>query len=148
MRGDARAAHRDLDAGDRALASAAPGSDTFFAAWSKSPHLAEYRGNLLQLLGRPKEAMTTIESSLSALSPSLVLQRCSEQIDLASACIKDKDIERACSLLQHALDLASERTLVAPAQRVIGLRRHLAPWQDTPAVHDLDERVHELAWVA
>jgi tetratricopeptide (TPR) repeat protein len=148
MRGDTRAAHRDVDAADHALGSGICTEETFFAHWLESPHLAAYRGNLLQLLGRAEEAIDVIEDSLASLSPSLTFCRCSELVDLAAAYIQNKDIEHACGLLQEALDLCSERSLVAPAQRVVALHHHLTGVDDIPAVHQLDEQIHELAWAS
>jgi transcriptional regulator with XRE-family HTH domain len=145
IRGDARAALRDLDEAERLGGAAAATDDAFFAHWRESPHLAAYRGNCLQLLGRTGEAAIAIEDSLAVLSPSLVFCRCSELVDLATV-HAEEDVERSCALLAVSLDLCSENGLVAPVQRVAGVRKRLARWHDTSPVRHLDERLHDLAW--
>jgi hypothetical protein len=147
-RGDARAAHQDLEDADHILGAASSTDDGFFAHWYESPvaRLAGYRGNCSQLLGATAEATTTIEDALAALSPSLVSVRCTVLADLAMAYAKEEEVERACALLTESLDLCSDGGLVAHAQRVIGVRQHLSPWRDTPAVQDLDDLLHDVTW--
>ncbi len=148
MRGDDRAARLDLEDADRLLGTAISADDGFFAHWYESPvaRLAGYRGNCAQLLGASAEATTIIEESLAALPPSRVSVRCFETADLAMAYAKEEEVERACGLLTESLDLCSQGGLVAHLQRVVGVRRHLDRWRDTPAVRDLDDQLHHVTW--
>jgi hypothetical protein len=87
-----------------------------------------------------------IEEALGAFPPSLASCRCYALVDLAAACAKEEEVERACGLLAESLDLGSEKGLAGHVQRVIGVRQHLARWRDAAAVRDLDEQLHHLTW--
>ena len=147
-RGDQRSAHRDLEEADNLLGTASTAEDGFFAHWYESPdaRLAGYRGKCAELLGATAEATSTIERVLDALSPSLVSVRCYVLADLATACAKEEEIERACGLLIESVDLGSEGGLAGHFQRVIGVRQHLWTWRDTTSVRELDERLHQISW--
>jgi hypothetical protein len=147
-RGDERGVHRDLEEADDLLGIATSTQDGLFAHWYDSPvaRLDGYRGKCAELLGNTAEATTTIERVLEDLSPSLVSVRCYVLADLATACAKEEEVERACGLLIESVDLGSEGGLAGHFQRVIGVRRHLSPWHDTPAVRELDERLHQITW--
>jgi transcriptional regulator with XRE-family HTH domain len=148
MRGDARAAQRDLEEADHLLGTATSGEDGLLAHWYDSPvaRLAGYRGKCAELLGDSAEATTMIEEALGAFPPSLVSCRCYALVDLAAAYAKEEEVERACGLLAESLDLGSEKGLAGHVQRVIGVRQHLARWPDAAAVRDLDEQLHHLTW--
>jgi transcriptional regulator with XRE-family HTH domain len=147
--GDAHAAYRDLEHADQVLATGSAPDVGFFAHWHAAPsaRLAGYRGNCTQLLGDAREGTPIIEDALRGVDATLVSVRSTLLADLAMAYAKEQEVEHACSLLTHSLELASDVGLVAHVQRVIGVRRHLSRWDDVAAVAQLDERLHRLTWV-
>jgi tetratricopeptide (TPR) repeat protein len=147
-RADARAAHEDLDQAERVLSHAEPDDTGLLAHWQDAAlaHLATYRGSCAQLLGDTKEATTAIEDALGGLSPSLVGIRSSVMTDLAAAYAREEKVEHACQLLTQSLELSADAGLVAHVQRAVKVRRHLARWQDAPAVRELDDRLRSVTW--
>ena len=138
--GNADASQRDLQAAETALARAARRDDGFYALWDEA-RIAGYRGSCALALDRPEEASTVLEGALSATDDRLVGQRCAVVTDLAAAYALQREVEHSAALLVQTVETAGRAGLGELLQRVQGARVHLAPWRDTQAVRDLDERL-------
>jgi transcriptional regulator with XRE-family HTH domain len=136
--GDSTASHRDLDAAERSLSAAEPRSTGFFSHWDPF-RLAGFRGNCELILGLSREAAATLEETLRNTPPSLLGPYACVCADLAAAWALEGEVERACSLLQRGLVVASQAGAGPDGiDRIAGIRhRHLHV--DSPAVGDLDE---------
>ena len=148
LAGRARAADQDLEQAAHSLSTAAADDTNLFADWQAAPsaRLALIRGNCAQLLGRARDATAAIEDGLAGLSPSLAAVRCSALTDLAMAYAKDAEVERACELVTESLEVSAEARLSIYVQRAVRVRRHLARWDATPAVRQLDEQLRGITW--
>jgi len=138
--GDAYASQRDLEAAEAALARATGPDDGLYVLWDAG-RIAGYRGSCALTLDRPEEASTILEDALSRTSETLIGQRCAVVTDLAAAYAMQREVEHSATLLRGAVDAAEAAGLGELVQRALGARRHLAPWQDDPAVRLLDERL-------
>ena len=138
--GDADASQRDLEAAETSLASAAGQDDGLYARWDTA-RIAGYRGSCALALDRPEEASTVLEGALAATSETLIGQRCAVVTDLATAYAMQREVEHSAALLMESVDTAERAGLGELLQRMQGARQHLAPWAETPAVRQLDERL-------
>jgi transcriptional regulator with XRE-family HTH domain len=138
--GSADASLRDLEAAEAVLAGAPGPDDGFYARWD-AVRIAGYRGSCALALDRPEEASTVLEAALSATDESLTGQRCAVVTDLAAAYALQREVEHSAALLAETVETAGRAGLGELLQRVQGARVHLAPWRDTQAVRDLDERL-------
>jgi transcriptional regulator with XRE-family HTH domain len=138
--GDADAADRDLDRAETALESATSRDDGYFVRWD-SARIAGYRGSCALSVNRPHQAAAILEPALKHTSELLARQRCDVIIDLAAAYAQQSEVERSCGLLSQAVESASRAGLVAELERALGARQHLTPWQESPHVKQLDERL-------
>lgn len=137
--GSEREALYDLQAAEAAFAQIDPAYDRPHASLDAAS-LAGYRGSVLQMLGRPREA---IEAMTPAVAPErLPRARSVALVEGAGAYGQLGELERACELLGEAVDIAEEFGLVERARRVATeRRRHLGPWDREPVVRRLDERL-------
>jgi transcriptional regulator with XRE-family HTH domain len=138
--GDADSSQRDLEAAETALAGAGGPDDGLYALWDEA-RIAGYRGSCALALDRPEEASTVLEGALSATRETLIGQRCAVVTDLAAAYAMQREVEHSAALLVQSVDTAERAGLGELLQRMQGARLHLAPWADTPAVRQLDERL-------
>jgi hypothetical protein len=67
--------------------------------------------------------------------------RCTALADLATALIQLGEVEEGCRRANQALRLAMELRHAVSVDRIRDLDRHLAPWQDTPAVKAFREEL-------
>ena len=103
--------------------------------------LASIRGACLLRLGHTRDAVQTIEASLSLLEPSYVRDIAFTTIDLSLAYAKVGEIEHAAELVGDAGVLATRNSSGRLMDRVRAARAELTQWQQTPAVRELDERL-------
>jgi transcriptional regulator with XRE-family HTH domain len=138
--GNADASLEDLEAAERAMATADGPDDGFYALWDLG-RIAGYRGSCALALGRPEEASTVLESALGQTHDALVGQRCAVMTDLATAYAMQREVEHSAALLMESANVAESAGLNELLHRVMGARQHLDPWHDVPAVAQLDERL-------
>jgi tetratricopeptide (TPR) repeat protein len=114
-------------------------------AFYDSVRLAGEQGICLSRLGRSEEARAVLQTALTSLTPDQVKTRPGLMTALASTYIRQGQIEEACRIGGEALAMASEMQIEPSRQDVLELREQLAPWEDNPAVRQLDESLRESA---
>jgi hypothetical protein len=110
-------------------------------AFFNHAYLMGERGVALARLGRPADARQVLEAALGSLDPEMVKTRPRLLSALATAHVREGNVDEACRVGADALALA-ERQQVAPnLQDVRRLRLDLEPWHDTQAVRELDQQL-------
>ncbi len=142
--GDAHAVDRHLDRAQSALGAASAQGDGLFSAFDQA-WLSGFRGSCALLLDRPHEATTILEETRAA-NLTLTSQRSAVLTDLAVAYARQGEVDQACSLMADSVEVAAQSHFVELVQRVTGARHHLAAWEGTPAVRQLDDRLRTVAY--
>lgn len=142
--GDERGALIAIDDAKRALDS---GSPTMVPEWFDfygGTRLRGFEGYALLRSGHTTKAINQLGDALAALEPSAVKQRTVFLTDLASANLRQGDLDRACDLaIQAASDLRTRRYATCVG-RLQEFRSTLRPYGATRAVRDLDRAMVEL----
>jgi tetratricopeptide (TPR) repeat protein len=99
------------------------------------------RGVALARLGRPAAARQVLEAALGSLDPEVVKIRPRLLSALATAHVREGNIDEACRIGADALALADRQQVTTNLQDVRRLRLDLEPWRDTQAVRELDEQL-------
>jgi tetratricopeptide (TPR) repeat protein len=143
LAGNERAALEALDAADAVMV----GTDdedtsrrpraTFFG----QARLISERGVALARLQRPEAAQQVLEAALGSLDAEVVKTRPRLLAALATAHVRQGNIDEACRLGVNALDLAARQQVVPNLQDVRRLRLDLEPWRHAQAVKELDEQL-------
>jgi len=135
--GDGDGAMNDLDIAETSLSH--PGEDFFFGV--RGPReLGALRGNVELLLGRNRDAVATLDRTLTDMDPSLVSWRAAVLADQGAAFARMRELEQAVDRLECALQLA--RMAGDQEQRVRGVReRDLASYSTEPVVRRLDDQL-------
>jgi tetratricopeptide (TPR) repeat protein len=143
LAGNERAALIALDAADTAIGSAADedSSRRPRAAFFSPARLGGERGVALARLQRPQAAQQVLESALASLDPEVIKTRPRLMAALATAHVRQGNIDEACRLGAEALDLAARQQVAPNLQDVRRLRLDLEPWRKTQAVKELDEQL-------
>jgi hypothetical protein len=95
----------------------------------------------LARLGRPAAAQRVMEAALGAPEPEMVKIRPRLLAALATAHVREGNIDEACRIGADALALADRQQVTTNLQDVRRLRLDLEPWRDTHAVKELDEQL-------
>ncbi len=142
MLGDVDGCLRALDRAETSLGRAAhdeaarPRFSSVDEKW-----LEGERGASLARLGMTQEARAILQRVLAALGPSSERDRLWLFTALAGTYVRDGEPEEACRVARLALNGAS-RMQLEPVLRVLHTLRHdLEPYQDSPAVQELDEQL-------
>jgi hypothetical protein len=108
--------------------------------------LAGFRGYTLLQLGRGEEARQVLTTALGGIGPSAVKQRAVFLIDIATSHITGSapDVEQACQLAGDGATSLAMAGYATASDRLREFRAQLQPWEHTPAVRDLDDRLAEL----
>ncbi len=116
--------------------------------WYDEAFLASIRGQCLLTLGRPAEALAIIGPSLAAMDPAVSVRNVAmATVDLSLIQIQQGEVEEGARTLGQASKLAVRNRSIRLAVRLQGARRQLEPWNDTPPVRELDERMTALGVV-
>ncbi len=99
------------------------------------------RGVALARLGLPADARQVLEAALGSLDPEMVKIRPRLLSALATAHVREGNIDEACRIGADALALADRQQVTTNLQDVRRLRLDLEPWRDTEAVRELDEQL-------
>src|SRR5437660_717116 len=142
VRGDTRAAHRDLGDAAECLGRAQGTPGGYFAAWDQA-QLDGYRGSCATALGSP-EAVAILEGSLASTDTSLISQRTAILANLGAAHARLGHVDAACEALVEAVTVAGRSSLAVAIRRARGVRARLDPWAAAPAVRHLDELIASL----
>jgi hypothetical protein len=142
LAGDERPTPRALDEADTAMARVGE-EDT-----SRRPRVVFFnrnylkgeRGVALARLEQPEAAQAVLEDALSSLDPEAVKTRPRLLTALATAHLRQGNIDEACRLGGDALGLATRQQVGPNLQDVRRLRLELEPWRDNRAVKELDEQ--------
>jgi hypothetical protein len=143
LAGDERASLRALDEADAAM-SQTEGEDTARrprVAFFNRTYLVGERGVALARLERPEAAQEVLEDALLSLDPEAVKTRPRLLAALATAHLRQGNIDEACRLGSDALGLATRQQVGPNLQDVRRLRLELDPWRAARAVKELDEQL-------
>ncbi len=102
-----------------------------------------YRGACTVELGRADLALPALEQALMTAPSGPSKLRGRILADLARAYVHTGEVEEACRLTGEAFEISAHMAYGRLLERVGDLRRQLAPWRDTQAVRELEERVLE-----
>jgi len=139
--GDRRVTLATLEVAERALDGARPAEEPAWIAFFDHAALDRWRGVCLVRLGQSDAAEAALSSALGRYGASFVRARAGALTELATTHVQRQEIDQACVLAGQALDVAEATKSYRNVRRVVDLRRQLAPWRDSPAVRDLDERL-------
>jgi Tetratricopeptide repeat len=95
----------------------------------------------LARLGRPAAARQVLEAALGSLDLEMVKIRPRLLSALATAHVREGNIDEACRIGADALALADRQQVTTNLQDVRRLRLDLEPWRDTQAVREPDEQL-------
>jgi transcriptional regulator with XRE-family HTH domain len=143
LAGDERSTLRALDDADAAMSQADDEASsrrprvTFF----NHTYLEGERGVALARLEQPEAAQGVLEEALSSLDPEAVKTRPRLLAALATAQVRQGNIDQACQLGRDALALAARQQVGPNLQDVRKLRFELEPWRDSSPVKELDEQL-------
>jgi transcriptional regulator with XRE-family HTH domain len=143
--GDSLNAMRSLGAARRAMAMPQTEDRLLFLDRWHDGRMLRFEGSTAQLLGDHQTAIAALENSLQNLAPQLLPQRAIVLVQLAIAHAGRHDADQACADLMAALDISQQANLAEVDSRIQRARRYLDPWQNSPAVIDLDARLHDLS---
>ena len=110
---------------------------TFFS----HAYLVGERGVALARLDRSEDAQHVLEAALGSLDPEMVKTRPRLMAALATAHVRQGNIDEACRIGADALQLAERQQVTTNLQDVRRLRLDLQPWHDTRAVRELDKQL-------
>ncbi|WP_250285571.1 MULTISPECIES: helix-turn-helix domain-containing protein [unclassified Frankia] len=146
--GDYDAAMQELHRAETALAAA--DRVPSLVDWYDEAFLAGIRGQCLLRLGRPAEAVAVIGPSLAAMDPAVSVRNLAmTTVDLATAYIRQGEVEEGARTLGWAGELAVRNRSARLATQLRGVRRQLELWKDSPVVRAFDEQAAALGvWQA
>jgi tetratricopeptide (TPR) repeat protein len=92
-------------------------------------------------LQRPDAAMTALDKSLTLVDPTNLHNYTFRLLFRAEARIQQAEITEASSIVGDVARLTAESSSQRIAQRIVSVRGLLTPWEQTPQVRELDERL-------
>lgn len=152
-RGERRADHAhamtSLEQAGQGLTSTPDGDPGTQLAYfyDQGQYLATRTRCLLEL-GDPRAALAAAGQSLAAADPAFVRNVALTRLAQAGACAQLGEPEEACQQITAATDLACRNTSPRLIRVLAGTRRQLSPWDGSPALTALDERLRTLGLTA
>ncbi len=110
--------------------------------WFSPARLAGFKGNTLLAAGQGARARETLRQVLEDLPPEAIKQRAVVLADLAAAEVLEHEPERACDLLDEALQILGEHWYATAMDRVKAVRQSLRAWDSLPQVRELDNQLY------
>lgn len=104
--------------------------------------LDSIQGMCLLQLHQPEQALHHTSHSLAALDRSYVRNIAFNTVYLGQAQLASRDVDATAESLGDAAALAVHNHSARLVSHIHHLRTELEPWNDTRAVHQLDERLH------
>jgi tetratricopeptide (TPR) repeat protein len=143
LMGDERATLRAMDEAEAIMDRSADedASRRPRVAFFNRAYLAGERGVALARLDKSQDAQEVLASALASLNPEAMKTRPRLLTALATAHVRQGNIEEACQLGTDALGLATKQEVGPNLQDVRKLRVELEPWRDSSPVRSLDERL-------
>ena len=139
--GDEAASRRSLDDGFAAIGQTRDEPSWKGVGWFDETRLIAYEGGNLVLLGQYPGAVGALRTALGQLAPDRLKHRCTLSTDLATALVKQGEVEESCALAHDALSLATAISHRESVERVRRVRFQLLRWRAHPAVRELSERL-------
>jgi transcriptional regulator with XRE-family HTH domain len=148
--GDYNTTMRHLDSTQTYLPECSKQSPPTFYTYSEGLHVAR-KGQCLLALGRTADAVQAIGESLELYiaeppnSPSSMYRNINiamAKLELSEAHVQAGDIDEGTTILANVGDFVSQNRATRLVKRVRSARAALKPWQDTPAVKQLDNQLH------
>lgn len=131
------------DAEDRLGADSEASRWPDWFCWFSPGQLASFRGGVELELGHLHQARATLKTALDHFERSGgTKQQAVIRSDLAAVAVAQKDPEAACAYLVDALELLDTTSYQTALDRIRAVREQLHPWDNTPAVHALDDRLY------
>ncbi|MGH3569791.1 MAG: hypothetical protein ACRDRH_28025, partial [Pseudonocardia sp.] len=130
----------ELDNADAGIA-AGIGQPSCVALYGEGGTHSGIRSSCLVLLRRPAEAVSAAERSVAALARADVRNMAFATVGLGVARLECGDLDHATAILEQAADLAVQNRSARLAGGIHAVRARMQPWQDSPAVIQLDERL-------
>ena len=115
--------------------------------YDQGQYLATRTRCLLEL-GDPQLALATAGQSLTAADPAFVRNVALTRLAQASAYAQMGEPGKACEQIGDAADLACQNNSPRLIRALTGTRQQLSPWDTTPDVAGLDERLRVLGITA
>ncbi len=100
-----------------------------------------FKGFAYLSAGRPAEARAALQAAVASLDPGAVKQRAVFLADLATTYVHQGEVDQGCAPAGQAAVALAQGGYATSAQRLREFRTLVAPWEDRPAVKDLDERL-------
>ncbi|MFK0120756.1 transcriptional regulator [Streptomyces sp. NPDC090994] len=138
--GDARC-WQDFDHAEALLAEAEGHYDPDWAYWFDEAELLGARASSHRDMGQPEPAATGFAQVRDLIAPTHVRTTALYTARQADALLDHGDIDRACAVADHALDLTATISSHRSTGPLLDLADRLAPYQTTSAVRDFRERV-------
>jgi hypothetical protein len=139
--GDDLGSRRSLDDGFAVIGQTRDDPSWKGVGWFDETRLIAYEGGNLVLLGQYPAAVGALRTSLGQLEPDRVKHRCTLSTDLATALVKQGEVEESCALAHDALSLARAISHRESVDRVRRVHFQLLRWRAHPAVRELTERL-------
>jgi transcriptional regulator with XRE-family HTH domain/tetratricopeptide (TPR) repeat protein len=148
--GDYNTTMRHLDSTQTYLPECSEQSPPTFYTYSEGLHVAR-KGQCLLKLDRTADAVQAIGESLELYiaeppdSPSSMYRNINiamAKLELSAAHVQAGDIDEGTTILANVGDFVSQNRATRLVKRVRSVRAALEPWQDTPAVKQLDDQLH------
>ena len=103
--------------------------------------LAGFAGICHIRLDRPKEALAPLGEALRALPEAAVKHRSVLLTDLATAKVKQGELDEGCQIATESLRIATMMKGVSAMKRLREFTRELEPWQATTQVRQFEEQL-------
>jgi tetratricopeptide (TPR) repeat protein len=137
---DANWAETALGAAKEVYSQQTASDDVYWTGFNAS-RLAGYKGICLVRLGKPDEALMSLEQSLNLMETGSLRRRPRILTDMAFAHVQRYEIEEACRLASEALATSRATGNTIVISRLEKLHHALGPWRTSAAVRDFDEQL-------
>ncbi len=103
-----------------------------------------YQGACYLQLQQPHKALVVLEETLVCVPEYSSRHRSLVLADMAAAVQQMEEIEKACMLLQNALEITTQTKSLMVLMRIQRVRKNLEPWKETSYVKQLDTSISEI----
>jgi transcriptional regulator with XRE-family HTH domain len=142
--GDERGALTSIDAAKKAVDGASLGACPPWFDFYDQTRLQGFEGYALLRSGHTATALRRLDEALGGLEPKAIKQRTVFLTDLATAHVRQGDIDRACELAVEAATAVAVRRYATCVSRLRAFRSCLRPYATSPSVRELDDAMVEL----
>jgi tetratricopeptide (TPR) repeat protein len=143
--GNAGSTRAALDRAERAADQAEREAPPAWIDYFDRGRLAGFVGICHVRLDRPREGRAALDEALRALPSSSVKHRSVLLTDMATAMVKQGELDEGCHLAAESLRLAATMKAVSAMKRLRDFHAQLAPWGSTAQVRQFDEQLRVAA---